>query len=196
MVQVIDMDTDKIVKSIPTVDGVHNTSATPDGRYIAAGMVGARTLSVIDTSTDEIAWSLGPEEMIQGVRPMGFETNPDGSTKRIFANISSLDGFVIVDFEKREVVDRIVAPRAPLSKYIGVRNSLGGEGRGRAPDGRPPGSQAARQWSPSGWRSEPMERAYCTTNTGALDSTTGVGSRPRRAAMSMSRAGEPSPSVQ
>ena len=126
MVQVIDMDTDEIVKSIPTVGGVHNTFATPDGRYIAAGMVGARTLTLIDTSTDEIAWSLGPEAMIEGVRPMGFETNSDGSTRRIFVNLSSLEGFVVVDFETREVVDRIVAPRAPLSKYnlIGVRNSL------------------------------------------------------------------------
>ena len=126
MVQVIDMDTDEIVKSITTVGGVHNVFITPDGRHIVAGMVGARTLSVIDTSTDEIAWSLGPEAMIQGVRPMGFETNPDGSTKRIFVNLSSLEGFVVVDFEKREVVQRIVAPRAPLSKYnlIGVRNSL------------------------------------------------------------------------
>ncbi|MDP6097459.1 MAG: hypothetical protein QGG67_15960 [Gammaproteobacteria bacterium] len=126
MVQVIDMDTDEVVKSIPTASGVHNTFATPDGRYIAAGMIGARTLSVIDTSTDEIAWSLGPEVMKQGVRPMGFETNPDGSTKRIFVNLSSLEGFAVVDFDKREIVDRIVAPRAPLSKYslIGVGNSL------------------------------------------------------------------------
>ncbi len=126
MVQVIDMDTDEIVKSIRTVGGVHNTFATPDGRYITAGMVGARTLSVIDTSTDEIVWSLGPEDMTQGVRPMGFETNSDGSTRRIFVNLSSLEGFVVVDFETRQVVDRILAPRAPLSKYnlIGVRNSL------------------------------------------------------------------------
>jgi YVTN family beta-propeller protein len=126
MVQVIDMDTDEVIKSIATVGGVHNTFATPDGRYIAAGMVGARTLSIIDTSTDEIAWSLGPEVMKEGVRPMGFETNADGSTKRIFVNLSSLEGFVVVDFEKREVVEKIVAPRAPLVKYnlIGVRNSL------------------------------------------------------------------------
>ena len=82
---------------------MHNTFATPDGRYIAAGMVGARTLSLIDTSTDEIAWSLGPEAMIQGVRPMGFETNADGSTRRIFVNISSLEGFVVVDFEARRL---------------------------------------------------------------------------------------------
>ena len=126
MVQVIDMDTDEIVKTIPTAGGVHNTFATPDGKYITAGMIGARTLSVIDTSTDEIAWSLGPEAMTEGVRPMGFETNSDGSTRRIFVNISSLEGFLVVDFETREVVDRIEAPRAPLSKYslIGVRNSL------------------------------------------------------------------------
>ena len=83
-----------------------NTFATPDGRYIAAGMVGARTLSLIDTSTDEIAWSLGPEAMIQGVRPMGFETNSDGSTRRNFVNLSSLEGFVVVDFDKRVLVRR------------------------------------------------------------------------------------------
>ena len=122
-VQVIDMDTDEIVKTIPVAGGVHNTFATPDGRHVAAGMIGARTLTIIDTSTDEIAWSL---DMPQGVRPMGFETNPDGSTKNIFVNLSSLEGFVVVDFDKQEIVATIEAPRAPLEKYnlIGVRNSV------------------------------------------------------------------------
>ena len=123
LVQVIDMNTDEVVKSIPVPGGVHNTFATPDGNFVVAGMIGARALSVIDTSTDEVVWTL---DMPQGVRPMGFETNPDGSTKNIFVNISDLEGFVVVDFDKREIVRTVEAPRAPLEDYnlVGVRNSL------------------------------------------------------------------------
>src|SRR5947207_9551612 len=35
------------------------------------------------------------------VRPMAFEANPDGSTSRIFVQLTGLNGFAVVDFAKR-----------------------------------------------------------------------------------------------
>jgi YVTN family beta-propeller protein len=95
---------------------------TPDGKYIAAGMIGARTLTIIDTETDEPVWSMEfdgggtggyPDG---GVRPMAFEPNPDGSTKRIFVQISNYHGFYVIDFETRAVVQKVAIPELPISR--------------------------------------------------------------------------------
>ena len=48
-VDVIDLEAGRVVKSIPTLGGVHNVYVTPDGRHLVAGMIGARTLTVVDT---------------------------------------------------------------------------------------------------------------------------------------------------
>ena len=55
---------------------------------------------MIDQKTEEIVWTLPTED---GVRPMAFETNPDGSTKRIFVQLSNFNGFVTVDFATHKV---------------------------------------------------------------------------------------------
>ena len=51
---------------------------------------------MIDQKTEEIVWTLPTAE---GVRPMAFDTNPDGSTKRIFVQLSGFNGFITVDFD-------------------------------------------------------------------------------------------------
>ena len=112
-VDVIDLEAGRVVKSIPTLGGVHNVFVTPDGRHLVAGMIGARTLTVVDTETDEPVWSM---HFDGGVRPMTFETNPDGSTKRIFVQISSYHGFYVVDFEQRKLVGKISQPELPISR--------------------------------------------------------------------------------
>lgn len=126
LVQVIDMDTDEVIANIPMAGGVHNTFTTPDGKHAVAGMLGAETLTVIDAETDKVLWSLGPEAMTGGVRPMAFETNPDGSTKSIFVNVSNLEGFLVVDFAKGAVVRTVRPPALPVTRYslIGVRSSI------------------------------------------------------------------------
>ena len=50
-----------------------------------------------------------------GVRPMVFETNPDGSTRRIFVQLSNFHGFAIVDFARRMEVNRVHLPPPPSS---------------------------------------------------------------------------------
>src|SRR5579872_7184052 len=105
-VDVIDTASLTKVKTIPTKGGIHNLYVTPDGKYVAAGSPKGKRLNVIDTQTDEVAWTLDPGLEI---RPMTFATNPDGSTKWIVVQ-STFNGFVIVDFATHKEVQRINNP--------------------------------------------------------------------------------------
>jgi YVTN family beta-propeller protein len=133
-VDVIDTTSLEKVKSIPTKGGIHNVYVTPDGRHVVAGSIAGRLMTVIDQKTDEPLWTLFEE----GVRPMSFETNPDGSTKRIFVQISNLHGFAIVDFAQRKEVGRVTLPDdIPAEKVDkGPFNASPSHGLGVAPDGR------------------------------------------------------------
>jgi YVTN family beta-propeller protein len=112
-VDVIDTTSLTRVKSIRTEGGIHNTYVTPDGKFVVAGSIVGKKINVIDQKTEEIVWTLPMEE---GVRPMAFETNPDGSTKRIFVELSNFNGFVTVDFATRKVVDKIPMPEVAASE--------------------------------------------------------------------------------
>ena len=133
-VDVIDTATAEKVKSIPTKGGIHNVYVTPDGRYVVAGSIAGRLMTVIDEKTEEPIWTLFNE----GVRPMAFETNPDGSTKRIFVQLSDYHGFAVVDFAQRKEMARIELPNdIPAEKVDkGPFNASPSHGLGVAPDGR------------------------------------------------------------
>ena len=107
---VIDTASQENVATISVHGGVHNAYVTPDGKYAVAGMVGARNMTVIDTQTDMPVWT---HYFDLGVRPMAFDTNPDGSTRRVFAQLSNFNGFGVVDFETRKEVARIEYPEVP-----------------------------------------------------------------------------------
>src|SRR5687768_636312 len=100
-VDVIDTGTLERVKSIPTKGGIHNVYVTPDGKQVVAGSIAGRVMTVIDQATEEPLWTVFEE----GVRPIAFETNPDGSTKRAFVQISNLHGFAVVDWAQRKEVE-------------------------------------------------------------------------------------------
>src|SRR3954447_24264609 len=112
-VDVIDTATLTRVKSIRTEGGIHNTYVTPDGKFVVAGSIVGRKISVIDQRTEEIVWTMPTDE---GVRPMAFDTNPDGSTKRIFVELSNFNGFITVDFATHKAVDKIAVPEAPAGE--------------------------------------------------------------------------------
>ena len=112
-VDVIDTTSLTRVKSIRTEGGIHNTYVTPDGKFVVAGSIVGKKINVIDQKTEEIVWTLPMEE---GVRPMAFDTNPDGSTKRIFVELSNFNGFVTVDFAARKMVDKIPMPEVAASE--------------------------------------------------------------------------------
>lgn len=107
-VDVIDTRKLERVKSIPIAGAVHNTYVTPDGRYVVAGSIAGKNLTVIDSATEEQVWV---KDFDLGVRPMAFESNPDGSTKRLFVQLSDLNGFAVVDFATHEETARIELPK-------------------------------------------------------------------------------------
>jgi YVTN family beta-propeller protein len=112
-VDVIDTASLEKVKSIPVKGALHNTYVTPDGKYVVTGSIPAKNITVIDQATEEPVWSL---QMDLGIRPMAFATNPDGSTKWIFVQLTGFNGFAVVDFATRKEINRIKLPDLPAGK--------------------------------------------------------------------------------
>jgi YVTN family beta-propeller protein len=113
-VDVVDTATLAVSKNIPVrkaatanSGGVHNTYVSPDGKYVISGSVVGRMLTVIDQATERIVWDL---EMPTGVRPMTISKKADGSTDKIFMNLSELHGFAVIDFDQRKEVARVTLP--------------------------------------------------------------------------------------
>jgi YVTN family beta-propeller protein len=112
-VDVIDAAALQKVKSIPVKGAVHNTYVTPDGKFVIAGSIAGKNVTVIDQQTEQPVWTL---DFDRGVRPMAFATNPDGSTGRIFVQLSDLNGFAVVDFATHKEVTRIELPKIAAGK--------------------------------------------------------------------------------
>jgi len=129
---IVDPKAVKLVKSIPTRGGLHNVYITPDQKYAVAGSVAAKRMTVFDLKTQAVAWEM---DFDGGVRPMTIEKNPDGSTSRIFVQLSNLHGFAVVDFAKRQEVARINLPDGPYGKAE-WRLGTPSHGIGIAPDGK------------------------------------------------------------
>jgi len=133
-VDVIDTTSLARAKTIPTRGGVHNTFVTPDGKFVVAGSIVGKTMTVIDAKTEEPVWSL---DFDNGVRPMAFEKGDDGSTRRVFVQISDVHGFAIVDFATHKEVGRISLPDVPPEQRQteGLQGSPS-HGIGITPDGK------------------------------------------------------------
>src|SRR5579872_6315670 len=114
-VDVIDTASLEDVKSIPVKGAVHNTYVTPDGKFVVSGSIASKTITVIDQKTETPVWSL---TLDLGIRPMAFSTNPDGSTKWIFVQLSDFNGFAVVDFATRKEIKRIHNPDLLPGKSI------------------------------------------------------------------------------
>lgn len=112
-VDVIDTGSLKNVKTLQTKGSIHNPYVTPDGKYIVAGSIQGKTVNVFDAQTEQPAWTL---DMDLGIRPMTFATNPDGSTKWIFVQLTGFNGFAVVDFATRKEINRIKNPDLPPGK--------------------------------------------------------------------------------
>jgi YVTN family beta-propeller protein len=132
-VDVIDTASLQRVKTIPTKGTIHNAYVTPDGKYVVAGSIQRKTVNVIDAATEEPAWTV---DMDLGVRPMTFNTNPDGSTKWIFVQLSGFNGFAVVDFAARKEINRIQNPDLPPGKSIVTAGSDPSHGMAVTSDGK------------------------------------------------------------
>ena len=131
--QVMDTESAEITATISVHGGVHNTYVTPDGKYAIAGMIGARNITVVDTKTDMPVWTTYWD---RGIRPMAFDTNEDGSTRRIYAQLSNFNGFGVLDFETRREVDRIEYPELPDDERTPGHGGNTAHGLGVTPDNR------------------------------------------------------------
>src|SRR5687768_15477208 len=125
VVDVINVDTNKLIRSVAVHHPVHNTYVTPDDNYVVAGLRGELkpgdpTIQVIDAKADTVLWGMelaGHRQYGRNhheVRPMAFEANPDGSTKRMFAQATGINAVWVIDWTKREVVDLLWPPKLPL----------------------------------------------------------------------------------
>jgi YVTN family beta-propeller protein len=133
-VDVIDTGSFKRLKSIPVDGAVHNIYVTPDGKYAVSGSLENKAATIIDLQTDKAVWTV---KFQSGVRPMAFETNGDGSTRRIFVELSGLHGFAVIDFARREQVAQIKLPDQPGGFGIAEgRLAVPSHGIGVAPDGK------------------------------------------------------------
>jgi YVTN family beta-propeller protein len=133
-VDIIDTKSLERTKSISVDGSVHNVFVTPDGKYAVSGSIENKAATIIDLSTEKSAWEV---KFDRGVRPMAFEANPDGSTRRIFVQLSGLNGFAVVDFASRKEVARIKLPEQP-GGFGTAEERLGtpSHGIGVAPDGK------------------------------------------------------------
>lgn len=132
-VDVVDTASLEKVKTIPVKGAVHNTYVTPDGKYVVSGSIASKTITVIDQKTEEPVWSLA---MDQGIRPMAFATNPDGSTKWIFAQLSGFNGFAVVDFATRKEINRIKNPDLAAGKSPFLEGGSESHGMAVTSDGK------------------------------------------------------------
>lgn len=133
-IDIIDTATMQREKNIPVNGPVHNLYVTPDGKYVVSGSIENKAVTVVDLSQDKVTWEL---KFDAGVRPMAFEANADGSTKRIFVQLSGFNGFAVVDFGKRAEASRIKLPDEP-GGFGDSEGRLGtpSHGIGVAPNGK------------------------------------------------------------
>jgi len=134
-VDVIDTVKQERVNSIAVEGSIHNTYVTPVGKWVVAGSIAGRKISVIDAATEKVAWIMPFEN---GVRPIAFEKKPDGSTGRMFVQISELHGFAVVDFDAHKEITRVMLPDLPppaVRHTEGVQGSPS-HGIGITPDGK------------------------------------------------------------
>ncbi len=109
-VDVIDAVALTNAKSVKVEGSVHNVYVTPDGKFAVSGSVQTGVISVIDTKTDTLAWQV---KLDAGIRPMIFDTNPDGSTRNIYVQLSNYHGIAVVDFNTRKETKRWELPEVP-----------------------------------------------------------------------------------
>jgi len=133
-VDVIDARTLTRTRSIPVNGRLHNIYTTPDGKYLITGSIPQKLMTVIDLEQAVPVWELALDK---GVRPMTIEVNPDGSTKRVFVQLSDTNGFAVIDFATRKEVARITLPLATTEFETDARRATSpSHGIGVAPDSK------------------------------------------------------------
>lgn len=138
-IQVVDTTTLKVVKTIETHGGMHDTWMSGDGKLLLAMSGIAEFMDGYDTRTDKKIWTCCTSAEIG---TMNMETGPDGSTSRIFFSYAGFPGVVVIDPKTGQELQRVshyvdtegpskgIRHQPPTSKGLGFH---GGE---ISPDGK------------------------------------------------------------
>jgi YVTN family beta-propeller protein len=135
----VDTSTLKVLKTLP-MSG-HDCYTTPDGKYFVAGAGGlpGGGLLVIDAKTFQEAWRVPIKE---GMGPIAFLTNPDGSTRTVLVTPLNqrVRQIAVVDFATHKEVTRITLPKEPgkfeVAPPLTRRTPLPVHGFAISPDGK------------------------------------------------------------
>jgi YVTN family beta-propeller protein len=131
---IVDPKTLELRTTIAVNGRLHNVYITRDDKYVITGSIPNKVITVIDLDKEQVAWEV---KLDKGVRPMAIESNPDGSAKRIFAQLSDLNGFAVVDFAARKEVARIILPKTNVTFETDPgRDTSPSHGIGVSPDGQ------------------------------------------------------------
>ena len=121
-------------KSIPVNGRLHNVYVTPDSKFAITGSLRTGIITVVDLATEAVAWEI---DLGKGIRPMTMDVNPDGSTRRLFVQVSDLNGFAVVDFAARKELTRITLPKSLVEFETDAgRATAPSHGMGVAPDNK------------------------------------------------------------
>lgn len=103
---VIDTKTGKISGRLDGQWGMHTTRLSPDGKRLYAGSMFTQSLYVIDTETNRPVKIVSFDD---GVRPFTFTRDE----KTLYAQLSRLHGFAVVDLGRGKVTQTIHLPGLP-----------------------------------------------------------------------------------
>jgi YVTN family beta-propeller protein len=132
-IDVIDTALLQNVKTIDVPGGIHNIYVTPDGKNVVAGSIAGRRLTVLDAATDQEVWAWEGE----AIRPVAISAKADGSTDKLFIQVSGHHGFLVFDWDSRAEVTRITQPDVPPEqRYDSTYNGAPAHGIGVSPDGK------------------------------------------------------------
>jgi YVTN family beta-propeller protein len=132
---VIDANTLELKKTISTNGGrLHDVYITPDSKYVVGGSIPSKIFYTFDLQKEELAWQF---EMDRGVRCMAIETNADGSTKRVFTQLTGFNGFSVVDFAEHKEITKVQLPDSPIEyDHGGYKSDSPSHGIGVSPDNK------------------------------------------------------------
>jgi YVTN family beta-propeller protein len=125
---VIDAANGKVIASVETKSGAHNTVVSRDGRRMYLGGLKSPLLFVADTQTHEIVQKVGP--LAGAIRP--FTVN--GAATRAYVCVNELLGFEIADLSSGKKLHRVEVQG--FERGVVKRHGCPSHGIGLTPDER------------------------------------------------------------
>lgn len=121
-VSFLDLDSGRVVATIPTGAGPHEIAVSPDGRTAVVADYGqetpGRTLTVIDVAGARVERTI---DLGEHRRPHGIAFLPDG--RRLVVTVEESQALLVIDVE-RGAVERMIETRERISHMV----ALGPEG--------------------------------------------------------------------